>query len=267
MTTVAETAARPWTAPMANAATITWRNLLGYLRVPQAVFFSSLQPVMFVLLFRYVFGGAISRALPAGTSYADYMMPGIFVIALAFGATGTAIGLAEDLHTGLIERFRALPMARSAVLAGRTGADLSRHIFVFILMTAVGYAVGFRIHLGILPYLAAAILALAFAFAMSWVFCLVGLTAASSETAQLIAFPVLFPLGFVSSAFVPVSSMPGWLQAFAAHQPVSCTADAIRALVLGGPTATSVIGSVAWSAALLAIFAPLAIGRYKRAVT
>ncbi len=263
--TVATTVPPPRTAAAANAATITWRNLLGYVRVPQAIFFSSLQPIMFVLLFRYVFGGAISRALPAGVSYADYMMPGIFVIALAFGSTGTAVALAEDLHTGLIERFRALPMARSAVLAGRTGADLCRHVFVFILMTGVGYAVGFRIHQSVLGYLAAALLVLLFAFAMCWVFCLVGLTAASSETAQLIAFPVLFPLGFVSSAFVPTSSMPGWLQAVAAHQPVSYTANAARALALGGPASAAVIGSIAWSVGILAVFAPLAVGRYQRA--
>ena len=255
----------PKAVALSNAATITWRNLLSYVRVPQAIFFASLQPIMFVLLFRYVFGGAISHALPPGVSYANYMMPGAFTIALAFGATATAVGLAEDLRTGLIDRFRALPMARSAVLAGRTGADLCRNVFVFIWMTGVGYAVGFRIHLGVLRYLAAALLVLAFAFAMSWVFCLVGLAASSSETAQIIAFPVLFPLGFVSSALVPVSTMPGWLETVAAHQPVSYTADAVRALLFGGPTATTVVGSVAWSIGILAVFAPLAIRRYRQA--
>ncbi len=250
---------------LSNAATLTWRNLLSYGRVRQAVFFTTLQPIMFVLVFRYIFGGAISQALPPGTSYVGYLMPGVFTITLALGATGTAVGLASDLHTGLIERFRALPMARSAVLTGRVGADLCRNVFAFGWMTAVGYAVGFRIHSGPLSYLAAGLLLLMFAFAVSWIFCLVGLVAASSETAQVIGFQVLFPLGFASSALVPVATMPGWLQAVAAHQPVSYTADAVRALVGGGPALTSVVGSAAWSAGLLAVFVPLAIWRYRTA--
>src|SRR5262249_11471967 len=143
---------------------------------------------------------AIGHALPAGVSYPNYMMPGAFTMALAFGATATAVGLAEDLRSGLIERFRALPMARSAVLAGRTGADLCRNVFVFAWMTGVGYLVGFRIGAGFLRYLAAAGVVLAFAFAMSWIFCLIGLVAPSSEAANIMAYPVLFPLGFVSSA-------------------------------------------------------------------
>jgi ABC-2 type transport system permease protein/oleandomycin transport system permease protein len=256
---------RPAAVALSNAATIAWRNLLGYIRVPQAIFFASLQPIMFVLLFRYVFGGAISEALPKGVSYADYMMPGAYTIGLAFGATATAVGLASDLHSGLLERFRALPMARSAVLAGRTGADLCRNLFVFLWMTGLGYAVGFRVHQGFWRFLAAGLLVLAFAFAMSWVFCLIGLAASSPETANIVAFPVLFPLGFVSSALVPVSTMPGALEAIAAHQPVSYTADAVRALLYGGPTATSVIGSLAWTAGILAVFAPLAVRRYRKA--
>jgi ABC-2 type transport system permease protein/oleandomycin transport system permease protein len=256
---------RPRAVALSNAATITWRNLLGYIRVPQAIFFASLQPVMFVLLFRFVFGGAIAHSLPHGVTYADYMMPGAYTIGLAFGATATAVGLATDLHSGLIERFRALPMARSAVLAGRTGADLCRNIFVFLWMTALGYLVGFRIHSGVLRYLAAGLLVLAFAFAMSWVFCLIGLVASSPETANIVAFPVLFPLGFVSSALVPVATMPGPLRVIAAHQPVSYTADAVRALLFGGPTATSVIGSLAWTVGILAVFAPVAVRRYRKA--
>lgn len=256
----------PRAAALSNAATITWRNLLGYLRVPQAIFFASLQPIMFVLLFRYVFGGAITRALPAGVTYADYMIPGAFTMALAFGATATAVGLAQDLHTGLVERFRALPMARSAVLAGRTGADLLRNMFVLAWMTGIGYLVGFRLHKGLLSYLAAAGLILLFAFAMSWIFCIIGLSAPNAETAQLIAFPVLFPLGFVSSALVPTSTMPGWLEAVATHQPVSYTADAARALMVGGPpTTSSVIGSLAWSVGILLVFAPLAVRKYRKA--
>lgn len=262
----ATVAARPRAMAFSNAATITWRNLIGYVRVPEAIFFASLQPIVFVLMFRYVFGGAISRSLPSGVSYADYLMPGAFTIALAFGATATAVGLADDMRTGLVERFRALPMARSAVLAGRTGADLCRNIFVFVWMTGVGYVVGFRIHQGFLRYAAAGLLVVTFAFAMSWIFCLIGLAASSGETAQLIAYPVLFPIGFVSSALVPVSTMPGWLEVVAAHQPTSYTADAVRGLLLGGPVATDVIGSVAWSAGILAVCGPLAIRRYRHAV-
>jgi ABC-2 type transport system permease protein/oleandomycin transport system permease protein len=252
------------TLTLANIGTMTWRNLLSYLRVPQAVFFASLQPVMFVLLFRFVFGGAIGQALPPGVSYPDYLLPGAITMALAFGATATAVGLAADLRSGLVERFRALPMARSAALAGRTCADLCRNVFVLAWMTGLGYLVGFRIHEGLLRYLAAGALALAFAFAFAWIFCLVGLSAGSPEAANIIAFPVLFPLGFVSSALVPVSSMPGWLAVVAAHQPVSYTADAVRALLIGGPAAGAVVGSLAWTAGILAVFAPLAIRRYRR---
>jgi ABC transporter DrrB family efflux protein len=265
MSSITVDTVRPRALALSNAATITWRNLLGYVRVPQAIFFASLQPVMFVLLFRYVFGGAIDRALPEGVTYADYMMPGAYTIGLAFGATATAVGLAADLKSGLLERFRALPMAGSAVLAGRTAADFLRNIFVFAWMTGLGYLVGFRIDQGVLRYLAAGLVVLAFAFAMSWVFCLVGLLASSPETANIVAFPVLFPLGFVSSALVPTSTMPGPLEAFAAHQPVSYTADAVRALLFGGDTATPVLGSLAWTVGILAVFGPLAVRRYRKA--
>ncbi len=184
---------------IADALTLTKRNLIAYTRIPEAAFFSSVQPIMFVLLFRYVFGGAIH--IP-GTSYVDFLLPGIFVQTVAFGSIGTAIGLAEDLQKGLIERFRALPMSRSAVLAGRTLADFVRNIAVMILMLAVGYLVGFRLH-GPALHIAAGIgLVLLFSYALSWGFAYVGLAARNSETAQLMAFPVLFPLTFASSAFV-----------------------------------------------------------------
>src|SRR5665213_3215616 len=147
-----------------NTATLTWRNLMGYLRIPEALFFSSVQPVMFVLLFRYVFGGAIHAP---GESYVNYLMPGIFVQTVAFGAVGTSIGLAEDLHKGIIERFRALPMARSAVLAGRTVADLIRNVVVVLLITGVGYAVGFRIGTNVFAYLGGLGVLLFFSYALS----------------------------------------------------------------------------------------------------
>ncbi|MDA8270449.1 MAG: ABC transporter permease, partial [Actinomycetota bacterium] len=178
---------------------VTERNLIALVRLPQSLFFSSIQPIMFVLLFRYVFGGAIT--VP-GRAYVDYLMPGIFVQTVAFGSIGTAIGLAEDLQKGLIERFRSLPMARSAVLAGRTSADLVRNIGVLILITVVGLLVGFRIQAGIWAFLGGLLLILVFAYALSWGFSIIGLLAPNTETAQVMSFPLLFPLTFASSAFV-----------------------------------------------------------------
>jgi ABC transporter DrrB family efflux protein len=249
---------------VADALTMTWRNLLTYVRLPQLLVFSTIQPVMFVLLFRYVFGNSIQLADPS-ISYVDYLMPGIFVQAAVFGAAGTGIALAEDLHKGLIERFRSLPMARSAVLAGRTIADATRNVFVLVLMTIVGVIVGFRIHGSVAAYLAALILVLMFAYSLSWVVATIGLRASNGEAAQAAIFPMLFPLVFASSAFVDTSFMPGWLQVFANHQPVTVTVDAARNLVLGQAIGWSVVGSIAWSLGIIAVFGPLAVRRYRRA--
>ena len=246
-----------------DALAITWRNLIGYRRVPQLLVFSTVQPVIFVLLFRYVFGGAIN--VP-GVPYVDFLMPGVFVQTVVFGSLATAIGLAADMKSGLLERFRSLPMARSAVLAGRTLADLTRNVFVVILMVAVGFMVGFRIHTDALALIAGILLLLFFGYAMSWIFATVGLALGDPETAQAAAFPVLAPLVFASTVFVPLESMPGWLQVWAEHQPVSVTASAVRALVLGGPTASLVWQSLAWCVGILAVFAPIAVRRYRRAV-
>ncbi|HYR64069.1 MAG TPA: ABC transporter permease [Actinomycetota bacterium] len=249
--------------PLRDALTVTARNLIGYTRVPQLVVFSTVQPVIFVLLFRYVFGGALKAP---GVPYVDYLMPGIFVQTTVFGSLGTAVGLAADLKSGLLERFRSLPMARSAVLAGRTTADLARNVFVVALMVAVGFAVGFRLHTNPLALLAGLGLVLLFGYTMSWVFATVGLAVGDPETAQAAAFPVLAPLVFASSVFVPVGSMPSWLQGFAAHQPVSVTASAVRALVLGGPTTSWVLQALAWCGGILLVFAPLAVRKYRRTV-
>jgi ABC-2 type transport system permease protein/oleandomycin transport system permease protein len=245
-----------------DTAALTMRNLLNYLRIPEALFFSSVQPVMFVLLFRYVFGGAIHTG---GYSYVDYLIPGIFVQTVAFGAVATSIGLAEDLHKGIIERFRALPMARSAVLAGRTVADLIRNLVVAAIITGIGYAVGFRVQTNALAFLAGIALIVLFAYALSWGFAFVGLSAPNSETAQVMAFPILFPLTFASSAFVQVQTMPGWLRGFAGHQPVTLVVDAARGLMVGGPTATYVWQSLVWTAGIILVLAPLAVRRYRRA--
>jgi ABC transporter DrrB family efflux protein len=238
---------------------VTQRNLIAYTRIPEAMVFSSIQPIMFVLLFRYVFGGAVSTP---GFRYVDFIMPGIFVQTVCFGAVTTGIGLAEDLGKGLIERFRSLPMARSAVLAGRTTADLCRNVFVVLLMTVVGVAVGFRSGTGFFSFMGGVFLLLAFAYALSWGFAVIGLAARNAETAQAMAFPLLFPLTFASSAFVPVASMPGWLQVFARNQPVSIVIDACRHLMVGGHG--SPLAAMAWTLGMLAVLVPLAVRKYRR---
>jgi ABC transporter DrrB family efflux protein len=253
-----------------DTVAVAKRNLIGYVRVPQLLVFSTIQPVIFVIMFRYVFGGAIT-GLPPGVDYVDYLMPGIFVQTVVFGSIATAIGLATDMKSGLMERFRALPMARSAVLTGRTLADLSRNVFVVILMMVVGFLVGWRIHTDALGLLGGALLVLLFGYSMTWIFATVGLWLGDPEAAQAAAFPVLAPLVFASSAFVPVEQMPTWLQVFAEHQPVSATANAVRALTLGptpggSSTTTLVLQSLAWVAGILLIFAPLSVRLYRRAV-
>jgi ABC-2 type transport system permease protein/oleandomycin transport system permease protein len=250
---------------LSDVATMTWRNLVALTRIPESLFFATLQPIMFVLLFRFVFGGAISTGVP-GVTYVDFLMPGIFVQTVCFGAVSTSIGLADDLQKGLIERFRALPMARSAVLGGRTTADLVRNVFVVAIMTGVGYLVGFRITTNFFLYLVGVVILLLFAYALSWGFACIGLSAPNAETAQVISFPILFPLTFASSAFVPVSSMPGWLQAFATYQPVSVVVAAARSLMLGGAYTSTrhVLGALAWSIGLLVVLVPLAVRQYRR---
>jgi ABC transporter DrrB family efflux protein len=244
---------------------ITRRNLIGYMRVPQLLVFSTVQPVIFVLMFRYVFGGAIQ--VPGFRfPYVDYLMPGIFVQTVVFGSLATAVGLATDLKSGLTERFHALPMARSAVLTGRTTADLFRNVFVVVLMMVVGFLVGWRVHTNVLAMIGGALLVLLFGYAMSWVFATVGLAVGDPESAQAAAFPVLAPLVFASAAFVSVSSMPGWLQTFANHQPLSLAALAVRGLMVGGPTATYVWRSIVWDLAIIAVFAPISVRLYRRAV-
>ncbi len=214
-------------------------------------------------MFRYAFGGAIGN-LPKGIPYVDYLMPGIFVQTVAFGAMGTGIGLAADLQQGFIERFRSFPMARSAVLTGRVLSDLVRNVFVVILMCVVGFLVGFHIHAGVVPFLGGLALILGFGCALSAMFALIGLAVGDPESTQAAAFPMLAPLVFASSAFVPVSTMPGWLQAFANHQPVSVTVDAMRALTIRGSTAGHVVACVVWTIVLLVGFGFLAVRRYRR---
>ena len=274
----------PLATPVAPGSKLSWavkdtlalgkRNLLHYTRVPQLLVFTFVQPIMFVLLFRYVFGGSID--VP-GLDYVNYLMPGIFGQTVVFGAVSTAIGLAEDMGSGIIERFRSLPMVRMSVLAGRTGADLVRNTGVVIVMLLVGMAVGFRPH-SVGGVLAGGLIVLGFSFALSWMMALVGLKVANAEAAQAVAFPVMFPLTFASSAFVPVNTMPGWLQGFAAHQPVTVVINACRGLMLGPDaahklqqagvftTSTSgyIVQAVAWMIVFLAVFVPLAVREFNK---
>ncbi|MEO7557227.1 MAG: ABC transporter permease [Acidimicrobiales bacterium] len=248
---------------LADTWAIAVRNLRGMARVPQVIVFSTVQPIIFVLTFRYVFGGSIS--VPGSVPYVDFLMPGVFVQTVAFGAMQTGVGLSEDLNKGLIERFRSLPMARSAVLGGRAVSDLVRNVGVVLLMIAMGFLVGFRIHAGVPAFLGSIVLLLLFSFAISWLFALIGLGAPNGEAAQAASFPILALLVFASTAFVPIEGMPGWLQAYNRVQPVSVVVKAARALALGGDTALPVLYSVLWIVGLVAVLVPLAVARYRKA--
>jgi len=216
---------------------------------------------MLLLLFNYVFGGAINTG---GIEYIQYLLPGFFVQTVLFGSTQTSVGLAEDMSKGIIDRFRSLPMARSAVLAGRTLADTTRYTFLVVLMIAVGAAIGFRFQGGALDAVFAVIIAVLFGFAFTWVSAFIGMAVKDVETAQVAGFVWVFPLVFASSMFVPVETMPGWLQAFAKINPVTVTTDSVRALSLGLPLGDSLWQTFAWIGGLLAIFFPLAVRRYRK---
>lgn len=246
---------------VSDISVVIVRNLYRYVRQPQLLVFTFIQPVMFVLLFRYVFGGAID--VP-GFNYVDFLMPGIIVQSISFGTAGTSVGLAEDIANGMIDRFRSLPMARSAVLAGRTLADTIRTLFTILLMGGVGALVGFRIHTDPLHTAVAIGLCLYFAMAFSWIAATIGLSVSSTEAAQTGGFIWLFPLTFASSAFVPVATMPGWLQAIANANPITLTVNAARALTIGGPTNPVLYQSIAWITGILLVFGPIAIRKYRR---
>jgi ABC transporter DrrB family efflux protein len=248
---------------MNDTLIITARNLHRLVRVPTLLVFATVQPVLFVLLFTYTFGGAIKP--PGVEHYIDYVLPGIFVLSLAFGASQTGVAIADDLATGMIDRFRALPMHRPAVLAGRTLADAVRNLFVLALMIGLGYAIGFRFHAGAIAALGAIALTLLIGVAFSWLNALIGLLVRDAESAGLAGLLPVIVLVFTSSTFVPVDTMPGWLQAFADINPVTVTVDALRALILGGRTSAHVWQALAWTTALLAITIPAAIACYNRA--
>ncbi len=240
------------------------RSVLRIPRQPDLLVGFTIQPVMFVLLFVYVFGGAIQTP---GLDYVDFLIPGIIVQSMVFGGFVTALGLAEDLKKGLMDRFRSLPMSRSAVLTGRTLADVSTNIAQLVVMLAVGLAVGFRFSTSFLEVVAGILLLLLIGYAFSWVFAFLGLAASSPEASNAYGFTILFPVTFLSSAFVPVESMPSWLQPVAENNPFTTMVDAVRALFVGTPAGSDIWLAVVWSIAIALVFGALAIWRYRRVIT
>ena len=240
---------------------VIWRQLIQLPRIPEVLIFALIQPVMFVLLFRYVFGGAIQTP---GESYVNYLMPGIFAQTVAFGAVASGIGLAEDLRRGIIDRFRSLPMARSAVLVGRTVSDLVRNAAVVAVMMGVGLLVGFRPSGSVIAIIVAFGLLFLTSFAFSWIGVVIALSMKTVEAVQSAGFIWLFPLTFASSAFVPTDSMPSWLQGFAVNQPFTVVVNAVRALFLAQPVGNLVWLSVVWMGGISAVMIPLATRQYRR---
>ena len=243
---------------------IAERNLVRLPRAPELLLAFTVQPIMFVLLFRYVFGGAIQTP---GYTYPDYLIPGIVVQNIAFGGFVTAIGLNEDLHQGLIDRFRSLPMARPAVLAGRTSADIVTNTLSAAILVITGLLIGFEFHSAAGEIVLGFLLLLVFGYAFSWFFAWIGMIVRSPEAANSVGFIAVFPLTFISSAFVPVQSMPEVLRGFAEVNPFTIVVDALRSLWVGGPAGNYVWEAFVWSAVIIAVFAPLAVMRYRRATS
>jgi ABC transporter DrrB family efflux protein len=248
---------------ISDTLALTRRNLLVWYRVPAYIFFTVIQPVMFVLMFRYVFGGAIHVTnVPGG--YVNFLMPGIIGQTAAFACFGTAIALAQELKKGVIDRLRSMPMARSAVLTGRLVADTLRLTITILIVVGVGYAVGFRFQNGVGPAILMVVLAIVFGLACCVISAYTGLAIKDEESVQSFGLVWLFPLTFLSSAFVPIETMPGWLQAFANNQPVTFIINTMRALAIGGPIEANLLKSVAWLAGIFIVFLPLAVRAYKR---
>ena len=254
---------------ISDALVVVERNLLTIVRVPTVLIFELIQPLMFVILFRYVFGGAISD-LPSGVDYVHFLMPGIFVQNAIFGATTTAIGIAEDMKKGMVDRFRSLPMARSAMLLGRTVSDFAKNLVLVLLVIGMGYLVGFSFENGILGAIGVVALALLVGFAFSWISAAIGLALKSVEAVQAASFTWIFPLVFVSGVFVPIESMTSWLQAIARNNPVTIWAETARMLALGPEVLPNqnlnelLLISGGWIAGILVIFVPLSVRLYRK---
>lgn len=262
MTAISPPVTEQFTKPnlFRDSATMMRRNLLRLSRTPQVIVFSTIQPLMFVFLFNFVFGGSIDT----GMSYINYLIPGVLVQTSLFAGSNTAIGLAQDLESGAIDRFRSLPMRRSAVLIGRTLADGSRSVITATVVVIVGLVLGFRPSGGVLASVAAVALGILFAQAFTWVFTFMALKVKDVEAIQAAAFVPVFPLVFAASTFAPVENMPAWLQAFASRQPVTLTADAMRALFNGTDVGSSLFWSLVWILGILAIFSALSIRTFSR---
>jgi ABC transporter DrrB family efflux protein len=246
---------------LSDTLVLARRNLARIPRQPDLLIAYTIQPVMFVLLFVYVFGGAISTP---GFDYVDFLMPGIIVQSIAFGGFVTALGLSEDVKKGLIDRFRSLPMSRAAVLLGRTISDVALNCLSLVVLFAVGFLAGFNfIDASVADIVAGIVLCLLLGYAFSWIFALIGLYSSAPETANAIGFTLIFPLTFASSVFVPVDSMPNGLRQFAEANPFTTISDAVRSLWLGTPANTDVWMSFVWCGVLIAVFAPLAVARYR----
>lgn len=252
------------TALFYDGAITTWRNLVVLPRTPELLFFTLIQPVMFVVLFNYVFGGAIGAALPPGESYAQFLIPGILVQTITFGAAATSVGLAEDLSKGIVDRFRSLPISRSAVLVGRISSDTVRLFLVTLVVLLVGLLVGFRFEGGLFAGFLMIVSAVAFGWAMSWIMANIGLRVKDPETAQTAGFVWLFPLSFISSVFTPVETMPTWLQPIARNNPVTQIANLVRGLSVGYVTTSMVMSAVLWIVGITVVFAPLAVRSYRK---
>jgi ABC-2 type transport system permease protein len=260
--------ARRTTDRWSSTLVVARRAILKFLRTPQLVVLGTIQGAMFLLIFRYVFGGAIGAG---GLSYVDFLVPGFVTTGVLFTGMGAATAMAEDLEQGFVDRLRSLPIPRSSVLAGRALADTAMHTWSLAITVAIGFAVGFRLHGSVAQSVAAFGLLVAFAFAFEWMFIAMGLFAGTAQAAQGMAL-LVFPLTFVSSAYVPVGTMPGWLQGFAAHQPLTYMVDAVRALTQGASAEAAlghgagyfVVRSLLWAAGIVVVFAPLAVARYRR---
>jgi ABC-2 type transport system permease protein/oleandomycin transport system permease protein len=246
-----------------DALTLARRNLLIWLKVPAFIVFTVIQPVMFTLLFRYVFGGAIHVPVPGG--YVNYLLPGVIGQTAAFTSFGTAISLATEVQKGSIDRLRSMPIARSAVLLGRLGADLVRLLLTVLVMIGIGYAVGFRFEGGVAGAIEMLWLALLLGLTTCCVSAYIGLAIKDEESVQAFGLIWVFPLTFVSSAFVVVNTMPGWLQAFANNQPISQMVDGMRSTALGLPHGNHLWVGTLWMIGVMAVFIPLAVRAYRKA--
>jgi ABC transporter DrrB family efflux protein len=239
---------------------MTRRNMLRYIRLPQLLVFNALLNIVLLLLFNYVFGGAIRTG---GIAYIQYFLPGFMVQTVVFGSTQTSVGLAEDLSKGMIDRFRSLPMARLAFLTGRVVADAVRYAILIVLMIIVGSIMGFRFENGVVPVITGVGLIILFGIALTWVGVFIGISVRDVETAQVAGFVWVFPLVFASSLYVPIETMPSWLQVFAQINPVTPMVDTMRALSLGGNVSASLWKTLAWDGAIILAFLTIALRRYK----